>query len=54
MARTYAERKRNFVAQRFWKRGYFVSTVGRERGMIREYSWHEESEDREIDQVGLL
>ena len=28
LARTYGERKRNFVGQHFWARGYFVSTVG--------------------------
>ena len=26
LARVYAERKRNFVGQHFWARGYFVST----------------------------
>ncbi len=30
VARVYAERKRNFVGQHFWARGYFVSTVGRD------------------------
>ena len=30
LARVYGERKRNFVGQRFWARGYFVSTVGRD------------------------
>ena len=30
LARMYAERKRNFVGQHFWARGYFVSTVGRD------------------------
>ena len=29
LARVYGERKRNFVGQHFWARGYFVSTVGR-------------------------
>ena len=28
-ARVYGERKRNFVEQHFWAKGYFVSTVGR-------------------------
>ena len=54
IARTYAERKRNFVGQNFWARGYFVSTVGRDEVMIREYIRHQESEDRKIDQMGLL
>ena len=30
LARVYGERKRNFVGQNFWARGYFVSTVGRD------------------------
>ena len=37
LARVYAERKRNFVGQHFWARGYFVSTVGRNETVIREY-----------------
>ena len=31
-------RKRNFVGQHFWARGYFVSTVGRDEAVIREQS----------------
>jgi len=30
LARVYGERKRNFVGQHFWARGYFVNTVGRD------------------------
>lgn len=30
LARVYGERKRNFVGQHFWTRGYFGSTVGRD------------------------
>ena len=30
LARVYGERKRNFVGQHFWARGFFVTTVGRE------------------------
>ena len=54
IARTYAERKRNFGGQKFWARGYFVSTVGRDEGKIREYIRHQESEDQRIDQLDLL
>ena len=32
MARVYGERKRNFVGQHFWARGFCVNTVGRQRG----------------------
>jgi len=53
VARTYGERKRNFVGQHFWARGYFVSTVGRDEGVIREYIRNQEREDRRIDQLNL-
>jgi putative transposase len=36
-ARVYGERKRSFVGQFFWARGYFVSTVGRDEAVIRAY-----------------
>ncbi len=54
IARTYGERKRNFVGQHFWARGYFVSTVGRDEAVIREYIRNQEIEDRRVDQLGLL
>jgi putative transposase len=53
VARTYGERKRNFVGQHFWARGYFVSTVGRDERVIREYIRNQEREDRRIDQLNL-
>ena len=37
MARVYGERKRNFVGQHFWARGFFVNTVGRDEEAIRAY-----------------
>jgi len=42
LARLYWERKRNFVGQNFWARGYFVSTVGRDEEMIRQYIRNQE------------
>ncbi len=54
IARTFMERKRNFVGQHFWARGYFVSTVGREEAVIREYIRHQEVEDKRMDQMNLL
>src|SRR6266536_2321612 len=53
IARTFMERKRNFVGQHFWARGYFVSTVGRDETVIREYIRHQEKEDKRIDQLSL-
>ena len=54
IARTFMERKRNFVGQHFWARGYFVSTVGRDEAVIREYIRHQEGEDKRMDQMNLL
>ena len=53
LARTYGERKRNFVGQRFWARGFFVSTVGRDEEVVREYIRRQEEEDKRLDQMGL-
>ena len=53
LARVYGERKRNFVGQHFWARGYFVSTVGREEQAIREYIKRQEEEDKRLDQLNL-
>ncbi len=54
IARVYGERKRNFVGQHFWARGYFVSMVGRDEELIRDYIRHQEREDRRLDQMELL
>ncbi len=54
IARTYAERRRNFVGQHFWARGYFVSTVGRDEARIRDYIRRQEQEDQRIEQLRLL
>ena len=54
VARTYLGRERNYAGQHFWARGYFVSTVGRDEQVIREYIRHQEREDRRIDQLQLV
>jgi putative transposase len=53
LARVYGEKKRNFVGQSFWARGYFVSTVGRDEATIREYIRNQEQEDKRLDQMNL-
>ena len=53
VARVYGERKRNFVGQHFWAGGYFVSTVGRDEGLIRTYIQQQEQEDKRLDQLNL-
>ena len=46
LARVYGERKRNFVGQHFWARGFFVNTVGRDEEAIRAYIRNQEREDQ--------
>ena len=53
LARVYGERKRNFVGQHFWARGFFVSTVGRDERTVREYIRKQEAEDKRLDQLNL-
>ena len=53
LARVYGERKRSFVGQHFWARGFFVSTVGRDETSIREYNRNQEQEDMRLDQMNL-
>jgi hypothetical protein len=53
LARVYGEKKRNFVGQHFWARGYFVSTVGRDQEQIREYIKKQEAEDTRLEQLNL-
>ncbi len=54
VARMYIERKRNYVGQHFWARGYFVSTVGRAESVIRSYIRNQEAADRRNDQLNLM
>ena len=54
IARVYGERRRNFVGQSFWARGYFVSTVGRDEEMIRKYIRDQEKEDEQLEQLKLM
>ncbi len=49
IARTYMGRRRNFTGQKFWARGYHVSTVGRDEAVIQVYIKNQEKEDRRLD-----
>ena len=53
LARVYGENRRNFVGQHFWARGYFVSTVGRDEAVIREYIRRQEEEGNRLNQLNL-
>ena len=46
-------RQRNFTGEVFWARGYFVSTVGLDEGMVRAYIRNQEIEDERYDQMKL-
>lgn len=53
IARTYSGRSRNFVGEHFWAHGYYVSTIGRDERVIREYIAKQEKEDQRLDQLLL-
>ena len=53
LARVYGENRRNFSGQSFWARGYFVSTVGRDEEVIRNYIRNQEQEDQRLEQMNL-
>ena len=53
IAREFAGRPRNFVGQHFWARGYYVSTVGQDERVVREYIQQQEREDRRLEQLRL-
>lgn len=53
IARVYAGRRRNFVGQHFWARGYWVSTVGKDEEKVRRYIQDQEKEDKRLEQLEL-
>lgn len=54
IARVYAGRRRNFVGQHFWARGYWVSTAGRDEASVRRYIQEQEKEDKRLEQLQLM
>lgn len=54
IAQNVERKARNFTGHRFWARGYFVSTVGRDEEIIRAYIKNQELQDREMDQLALI
>src|SRR5579859_3983227 len=53
IARVYAGRRRNYVGQHFWARGFCVSTVGENEAAVRRYIQDQEKEDRRLEQPEL-
>jgi putative transposase len=54
IARNFQGRKKNFVGQHFWARGYYVSTVGKDEVAVRDYIKKQEQEDKRYDQMKLF
>ncbi len=54
IARHYRGKKRNFAGERFWARGYFVSTVGRDEEVIKAYIKNQEKADKDSEQIPLF
>lgn len=53
VARHFRGKERNFTGESFWARGYFISTVGRDEKVIREYIKNQEKEDIRQDELKL-
>ena len=53
IAQNVERKARNFVGHKFWARGYFVSTVGRDEETIRAYIKNQEMADQQLDQLQL-
>ena len=53
IARQFGGKARNFKGELFWARGYFVSTVGLDEQMVREYIRVQDERDKYFDQMDL-
>ena len=54
IARVYGGRRRNYVGQNFWARGYWVSTVGKNEEVVRRYIQTQEKEDKRMQQLEMM
>jgi putative transposase len=54
IARTYLGKRQNFTGQNFWARGYFVSTVGLDEEVIKQYIREQEAEDKRLEQLEMF
>ena len=54
IARTYGGRKKNFVGEHFWARGYYVSTAGKDEEAVREYIKKQEEEEKRLEQLSIF
>ena len=54
IARNLQGRRKNFIGQNFWARGYYVATAGKDEKAVREYIKKQEKEDERIEQLRLM
>ncbi len=54
VARQFGGRKRNFNGEKFWARGYAVSTVGFEEAVVRKYIQNQQETDKRGDTAELF
>jgi putative transposase len=47
IAQNVERKMRDFLGHKFWERGYFVTTVGRDEEVIRAYIRNQELADRQ-------
>jgi putative transposase len=53
IAQNVEPKLRNFLGHKFWARGYFVGTIGRNEAMIRAYIRTQELADKKLAQLQL-
>jgi putative transposase len=53
IAQNVERRMCNFLGHKFWARGCFVTTVGREEELIRAYIKNQDLADRQLDQLEI-
>ncbi|PKM12151.1 MAG: IS200/IS605 family transposase [Gammaproteobacteria bacterium HGW-Gammaproteobacteria-3] len=53
IARTFRGKTKNFTGENFWARGFFVSTVGLDEEMVRNYIREQEREEERYEQLSL-
>ena len=53
-SRNHLRHHRNFSGQGFWARGYYFSTVGHDKAIVRQSILHQEEEDKRLDHLELF
>jgi len=53
IARQFMRKTKNFTGENFWARGYFVSTVGLDEGVVKAYIREQEKEEERYEQLSL-